>query len=294
MNNDWVKKELEDKGYVVIPNVLTPEEVREAKELHDKWRSTIPNHDVIHNSIDPHGIYKFHEAGHQRHAWLIRTNPNVQSIFKYLWDCDKLISGFDGSCYLSKDLKKKDNIWTHTDQAPNSEGLKCYQGIVALTDNKERTLVVYEGTHKVHKKYFETKGINSSKNWNLIDHDTLKLLDKTGFKKVLDVKAGSLVLWDSRTFHQNQYGPIDSSDKEERIVQYVCFLPDNHIKNTNAMKKKRLKYFSDNRTTSHWPVPISVNGLQPQVYGDSSKLIDYNELIPPDLDDLTDEIMKLL
>jgi len=294
MNNDCVKKELEDKGYVVIPNVLTPEEVREAKELHDKWRSTIPNHDVIHNSIDPHGIYKFHEAGHQRHAWLIRTNPNVQAIFKYLWDCDKLISGFDGSCYLSKDLKKKDNIWTHTDQAPNSEGLKCYQGIVALTDNKERTLVVYEGTHKVHKKYFETKGINSSKNWNLIDHDTLKLLDKTGFKKVLDVKAGSLVLWDSRTFHQNQYGPIDSSDKEERIVQYVCFLPDNHIKNTNAMKKKRLKYFSDNRTTSHWPVPISVNGLQPQVYGDSSKLIDYNELIPPDLDDLTDEIMKLL
>ena len=128
----------------------------------------------------------------------------------------------------------------------------------------------------------------------MIDHDTLKDLDTDGFKKVLDVKAGSLVLWDSRTFHQNQYGPIDSSRKEERIVQYVCFLPDNHIKNTTSMKTKRLKYFNERRTTSHWPAPISVNGLQPQVYGDNSKLINYNDLVPPNLDDLTDEIMKLL
>jgi hypothetical protein len=294
MDNESVKKELEANGYVVIPDVLTDEEVREAKELHDKWRSSIPNHDFIHYSTSPHGIYKFHHAGHQRHAWKIRTNPKVQDIFKYLWDCDKLISSFDGSCFLSKDLKKKDTIWTHTDQAPNSEGLKCYQGLVALTDNKERTLVVYEGTHKVHKKYFDIRGIKSSKNWYLIDHDTIKTLNDTGFKKVLDVKAGSLVLWDSRTFHQNQYGPIDSSRKEERIVQYVCFLPDNHIQNTKAMKEKRLKYFNERRTTSHWPTPISVNGLQPQVYGDSSKLINYDELIPPVLDDLKDEIMKLL
>ena len=68
MDNACIKKELEDKGYVVIPDVLTPKEVREAKSLHDKWRRTIPNHDAIHNSVDPHGIYKFHEAGQQRHS----------------------------------------------------------------------------------------------------------------------------------------------------------------------------------------------------------------------------------
>ena len=294
MDKAKVKKELNEKGYVIIPNVLTAEEVKLAKELHEKWRGTIKNHDSIHNSIDPHGIYKFLEAGQTRYSWVIRTNPKVQEIFKYLWDCEKLISSFDGSCYIPKDLKKRDNIWTHTDQAPNSDGLKCYQGLVALTDNKERTLVVYEGTHKVHKKYFETKGIKSSKNWHLIDHDTLKDLDTAGFKKVLDIKAGSLVLWDSRTFHQNQYGPIDSANPEERIVQYVCFLPDNHKKNTESMKVKRLKYFNERRTTSHWPAPISVNGKQPQTYGDSSKLINYEDLVPPDLDDLEEEIMKLL
>ena len=294
MDYATIKSELETKGYVIIPDVLTYEEIDEYKKLHKQWRGTIPNHDKFHNSVDPHGIYKFCEVGHQRFAWLIRINPKVQAIFKYLWNCEHLISSFDGSCYISKDLKKKDNIWTHTDQAPNSDGLKCYQGLVALTDNKERTLVVYEGTHKVHKKYFEVKKINSSKNWYLIDHDTLKTLDDTGFKKVLDIKAGSLVLWDSRTFHQNQYGPLNSENPEERIVQYVCFLPDNHKKNTKAMKEKRLKYFNERRTTSHWPAPISVNGKQPQTYGDSSKLINYDDLVPPDLDDLQEEIMKLL
>ena len=52
-------------------------------------------------------------------------------------------------------------------------------------------------------------------------------------RRVLHVPAGSLVIWDSRTFHQNQYGAPNS---EERLVQYVCFLPKNHPKNTKNMK----------------------------------------------------------
>jgi hypothetical protein len=60
------------------------------------------------------------------------------------------------------------------------------------------------------------------------------------------------------------------------------------------MKTKRLKYFYDRRTTSHWPTPISVNGLQPQTYGDTSKFIDYTKLVPSQLEDLDQAIMDLL
>ena len=49
-------------------------------------------------------------------------------------------------------------------------------------------------------------------------------------------------------FIQNQYGKPNS---EERMIQYICMFPDNHPKNTKAMKKKRLKYFNERRTTSH-------------------------------------------
>jgi len=283
-----IKTELKTKGYVIIPNILTQTEIDTTKQLHDEWRKTIPNHDTIHPSIDPHGIYKFHQGGHQRYAWLIRTNSKVQSVFKYLWNTDELIVSFDGSCYISKETNKTDNIWTHTDQAPNKPDLECYQGLVSLTDNKERTLVVYEKSHTIHKTYFEEKGIKSSKNWQLIDHEKLEALKDT--KRVLHIPAGSLVLWDSRTFHQNQYG----KPGEERIVQYVCYLPKSHKKNTAAMKTKRMKYFNEKRTTSHWPAPINVNGKQPQTYGDKSKLIDYSKLTAPNLDDIRDEIIKLI
>ena len=64
--------------------------------------------------------------------------------------------------------------------------------------------------------------------------------------------------------------------------------------NTDAIKRKRLKYFTNRRTTSHWPCPIYVNGLQPQTFGDKSRLIDYSKVVKSDLTDMTDEIMKLL
>lgn len=290
-SNEEIKSQLDKYGYCVVPDVLSDDEVQEAKGAHDAWRKSIPNHDKIHNAVSPHGIYKFHEAGQQRHAWLVRTNPKVQAIFAHLWKttADNLIVSFDGSCYIGKDLAKKDKIWTHTDQAPASKGFQCYQGFVALTSNQERTLVVYHKSHTMHEKYFAMKGDTSTKNWNLIDHETLAQM--APLKRVLKVPAGALVLWDSRTFHQNQYGAPKS---EERIVQYVCFLPKNHPKNTKKIQEKRRKYFEERRTTSHWPSPIYVNGKQPQTYGDKSKLIDYEQLVAPDLEDLQSEIDKLL
>jgi hypothetical protein len=85
-------------------------------------------------------------------------------------------------------------------------------------------------------------------------------------------------LWDSRTFHQNQYGTLP----EERLVQYVCFLPRNHPSNTAGMQRTRQKYFEKRRTTSHWPYPLSVVSQHPL------------ESPPVDLSEYEEEIKKLL
>lgn len=282
------KEQLEKNGYCIIPNVLNDYEINKAISMFKNWKNTIINHDEIHKAIDPHGIYKHHEIGHQQHAWFIRTNPNVQAIFKKLWNCDDLIVSFDGFCYISKENKQKDKIWTHTDQGPDNNNL-CYQGFVSLTSNQERTFVVYEGSHIYHKKYFEEKNIQSKSNWHLIDHQILNQLKDS--KKILKVPAGSLVIWDSRCFHQNQYGKPGS---EERMVQYVCYFPKNHQNNTPAIKKKRRKYFEDRRTTSHWPAPVKVNSKQGRTYGNNSNLIDYSKLKIPDLNSMIKEIEKLI
>ena len=75
------KNELITNGYCIINNVLNESEIKEAKDLFYNWKNSIPNIDKLHNTIDPHGIFKFHEVGHQEHAWFIRTRPQVIDIF---------------------------------------------------------------------------------------------------------------------------------------------------------------------------------------------------------------------
>ena len=281
--------DLKKNGYVIIPNVISDEEIQIAKDLFYKWKNSIPNHDKFHSQIDPHGIYKFHQVGHQEHAWYLRTRKKIISVFKKLWNTEDLIVSFDGCCYIPKEFTKKDKLWTHTDQSADSKGLQCYQSFVSLTKNCERTIILYETSHLFHEDYFKEKNITGSKNWNLIDEAYLEKIKDA--KRVLSVNPGDLVIWDSRTFHQNRYGEPNS---EERIVQYLCYLPKSHIKNTKSQIEKRKKYFEELRTTSHWPCPLKVNGLQPQTYGDDSKLIDYELLVKPDLSNYMEMIEKLI
>lgn len=281
------KEELDEKGYCIIEDVLSLEEIKEARKYFNEWYNSHPQIKIISEKVNPHGIFKHFNIGHQRHAWFIRTRPKVQEVFQKIWNTDDLVVSFDGTCYIPSNCKKKDNIWTHTDQAPSKKGRICIQGFVALTTNTNRSLVVYEGSHKLHEEYAKKYNLKSTKDWLLIEHEYLEKIKET--KKVLNVKVGSLVLWDSRTFHQNQYG---GNCNEERIVQYVCFLPRKDL--TEKMQEKRINYFLDERTTSHWPYPLKVNGLQPQHYGNKELIIKYEELKPANLEDLIDEINKIL
>ena len=283
-----LRETLNTQGYAVVENVLNEAQIVEATGYFRKWISSNPQLTKNHERIDPHGIFKFGEVGHQRHAWYIKTLDAVQAKFREIWETDELVTGFDGSCWISSEYAGKDKIWTHTDQAADTKGFNCVQGFVALTNNEERTLVVYEGSHLLHERYMKEKNITGKKNWLLIDHAYLATIAEQ--KRVLKVKAGSLVLWDSRTFHQNQYG----NPGEERIVQYVCFLPKNNKLNSKKMSEKRAKYFQERRTTSHWPYPLHVNGKQPQTYGNDTLLLDYEKLVPPILDDLEEKIKMII
>ena len=281
-------EQLNTKGYAIIENVLTAEQVNTAKEYFREWLAANPIVMEKHSKIHPHGIFKFAEVGHQKHAWYIKTLPAVQNQFKELWGTEELVTGFDGSCLITSEVDKKDRIWTHTDQAPATKGRACVQGFVALTTNEERTLVVYEGSHLLHEHYMREKSLTGKKNWQLIDHNYLATIKDR--KRILKVNAGSLVLWDSRTFHQNQYGKAG----EERIVQYVCFLPKTHKQNTKAQHEKRVKYYEERRTTSHWPYPLHVNGLQPQTYGNPDLLLDYSQLTKSDLSEFDERIRQII
>mgnify|MGYP003977968629 CR=1 FL=1 len=281
---------LKKDGYVIIPDILLDNEIKYCKELFYGWYNSIENIDKLHKTINPHNIFKYHQVGHQRFAWYIRTKPSVSKVFSDIWETDNLVVSFDGACYMKPGANNySEGCWTHTDQAPCDPNFKCVQGFVSLTDNVNSSLMIYKESHLKFEKYFKDRNMEANKkNWNMIEPEYLETIKDD--KIILEVPKGSLVLWDSRCFHQN----ICLDDNEERIVQYVSMLPKNHKTNTVKMHEKRVKYFNELRTTSHWCYPIRVNPLQPRTYGDDSLKIDYSKLNPPDLDDLIDNIKRLL
>ena len=286
---DYIES-LETNGYAIIPDILCDNDIDYLTTLFKDWYNSIDNIDYLHNKINPHYIFKYHQVGHQRFAWYIRTHPNVRKVFERIWNTTELVVSYDGACYMNpKNLTPNPNsVWTHTDQCPKNKDFICVQGFVSLTDNKHNTLLVYEKSHKLFEQYYKNKNLqNSTKDWNLIDTKFLNSIKDS--KIILNVPKGSMVIWDSRLFHQNV-----CTSYEERIIQYVSMLPKDNILNTISTQHKRIKYFKELRTTNHWCYPIKVNSLQPNTYGDNELFIDYSELTPPDLTDLLDDINKLI
>lgn len=288
--------QLDVYGFAIVSGALSAHEVNRATTLMQQWQSTVPDYSWIHSNLNPHGVHKFHEAGHQAFAWDIRTNRSVRHVFAGLHNVadaeNGLVASFDGSCYIAADCAKTDNCWLHTDQAPKLVGRRCIQGFVSLTTNTRdgATFVCVPGSHLLHRDYFVANGLaDGSSNFQKIERRHVEALSPTQ-RVALDVPAGSLVLWDSRTFHQNQYGTA----AEERRVQYVCYLPKDDPGNTEAMRAKRQQYLADRRTTSHWPYPLRVNGLQGQTFGNARRRIDYGALVEPDLGLYMAEIAKLV
>jgi len=290
---DLIKLNLEKNGYAIIPNVLNKEEINEYINEFNKWRNRIDNLDELHNRIDYNGIFKYFEVGHQRFAWLARTNPKILNIFKHLWDTDELVVSFDGCCYFPDDYDEEPRYWIHSDQSPLKKGLLCYQSFISLTSNEERTFIVYEGSHKLHEDHTNTYSLDNPSDWCPINEEYVETMQDR--KKYLKVDAGSLVLWDSRTFHQNTCGAPTCS--EERLVQYLCYLPKNNEKNDKEMHNLRHHLFQTLRTTNHFPYPMTPISKQPITYNYYNKddlYIDYSKIPLPDLDDLTDKINELL
>ena len=258
MNFDQLRTE----GYQVFRGVLSEDEVAKGRDLFFKW------YDKNRPIPTPHGIIQHYDAGQSAFAWFTRTNQKVSAIFKALWGADRLVCSFDGQCYWKADsmTKRPNKNWLHIDQPLNAPEFQCVQGLVAYSDNALGSLVVVPGSSKAVAQgvLYDPKG---SKAFNIVPESRLAEFNDP---IVVDLKKGDVVLWDSRTLHQNRYSA------EERLVQYVCYLPAAGLSKAQALK--RINYYLDKRSTSHWPYPVRVNAKQPQVYGDKSKLIDYSKV----------------
>jgi ectoine hydroxylase-related dioxygenase (phytanoyl-CoA dioxygenase family) len=303
-SSEWIRHELKTNGYVLVPNVLTQQEVTEYKADFHHLMEKNQHMCELHPRIGVHGIFKFGPFAQSLMRSKIVTNDKVVGLFESLYGTRNLVTSQDGCAYIPSDADAKTkSVWTHVDQAPSSyetvneadmtrekeyeNGKKCVQGFVALTTNEERTFRVYPKSHVETRKWFLRSGKTGTKNWHKLEREELEGKEY----KDLHVPAGSAVLWDSRSWHQN----TNSAVGEERLVVYVCMLPRENPLNTAKQAEKRLKYFETKRMTSHWPYTVHVNGEQPQTYGDETMLIDYERVVYDELPkELEEKYLALL
>lgn len=275
---------LEDHGYVVIKEVLKPDEVEHALKLtwdyleglgtgikrhdsgtwgNDRWPTT------VHGDILPgHGI------GHSAAQWYIRDRVAVKKAFAGIWGNPPggLLTSFDGMALwrpwaINPEWKTQQaGSWLHIDQHPiGRPGRQCIQGLVTLLPTSPGTggNVVIPDTHKDFSSIPDRYPKRINKLPKHIDHFRFPVDDpllKKGPKPIMcHLEAGDLILWDSRTVHCG--GPcLDDAMSEKsqkanpnsllRAVSLICMMPKE--KTSQAVLEERKKCLAEMVSTTNW------------------------------------------
>jgi len=172
---------IKEKGVAVIKDVLSKEEIMEARKglwntlEHLTDTSYFPQTFKFDDKktwgsflkLNPlHGmLVQYYSIGHSQFVWDIRQNPKVVKIFSKIWNTspDKLLVSFDGlSCHLSPEITGKHyfkgKMWEHVDQSYINSDFTCVQGMITLWDCNEgdATLYAREGSNKLHAEFGRT------------------------------------------------------------------------------------------------------------------------------------------
>ena len=61
--------DLDRDGYAIVPNILSPGQVRRLYAGFFDWFESVPGLERHHATISPHGIFKYHKVGNAPFMW---------------------------------------------------------------------------------------------------------------------------------------------------------------------------------------------------------------------------------
>lgn len=299
------EKELYEKGYVVVKGVISKEKAKDYEGQFFDWLEGLNETKIDRNDpstwkgdqypMNLHGIFKQYAIGHIQPIWEARVEPGIHEFYKNYWKSQDLLTSYDGACLLRPKMGEKfQKEWFHTDQGAYLRATKaiqnkigdptkfmCLQGILNLRENgdKDGGLMVLEGSHKSHEKFYkDTNQKDYKDNWYIYSRppkiegeseEDYNIRANKGkeyiesHKKVkINCEAGDAVFFFSRTAHC--IAPTESDN--HRLVFYISMLPKAFATETDIKKKRNA--LETLRTTSHWAcINIKLNPKQPRTYG---------------------------
>ncbi len=248
---DWLEY-LETEGYVVIHDILTPQQISTAKQLFWKdWCTVSPGFDCNDTStwsintapmMFAKGQAVFNGFGQSDFMWYLRTQPEIIALFEEIHTTRDLNCSFDGfSVFFSKQQKTK--IWWHIDQHPDNEvySVQGAYNFFPVTQESAGFTVV----PRSHLE-FDPGQVKGKKDWIMV-HDPIT---KQGVK--LLIPGNCFVLWNSRTIHSN-IGLTHNDIRLDRLTAYITMLP----KTTDKLSKRIEAYFNGD-TCSHWANRVEI------------------------------------
>ncbi|HEY2809960.1 MAG TPA: phytanoyl-CoA dioxygenase family protein [Rhabdochlamydiaceae bacterium] len=240
------------------------------------WKDAFPMHNKWGIFCGP--------AGQIQVMWDLRQDPRIVDVFAQIWNTNELIVSMDGLSFMCPAeirehylepwphvdqfiLRRQDNV-AHNNSPPigfvSESSLKTgpytIQGQFLFEDS-------FEGDGgfccipKSHLKfpefspelealdrqvYVSTSGYLH----NFFSHS----VDESGnpyTPKQITAPRGSLILWDSRTVHWNQFPRKDRSYPKVRMVGYLSYVPKARLSNED--KALRRKAFEAGVSTGHNP-----------------------------------------
>lgn len=244
------KEYLDKYGYVVIQNILSPNELVHAKNLfiqdihevspnlnfEDSSSLTIENTPCMFGK----GMAVFNGFGQCNAMWNLRLNKNILEIFQSLYNTKDLAVSLDGfSLFVSSEQKSKP--WLHIDQNPVNK-FSSIQGafnILPVTEKSSGFIVIPES----HKSYHPN--VDHTKDW-IICSDQVSLMEKA--IKLL-IPENCLVLWNSKVIHAN-VGMADKRKQLDRITAFLTYQPK--TVRTEKILNQRIQAYYKKQSTSHW------------------------------------------
>lgn len=285
-----VNEYLDKYGIAVIKNILNENECNEF--INKAWNNFNILTSKMKNPINKNNpeswktffeLYPLHSmliqhwgVGQWDFIWDIRCNKNVLKTFAKIWNCDinDMLTSFDGlSFHLPPEQTGRGwyrgNDWLHTDQSSEKKGLYTVQGFVTLYDiNKhDASLCIFEGSHKSHEDFFKDNNVVEKKDWFRLEKGIQYqyLRNKGHEQKCILAEKGSIVLWDSRLFHQGIEPQKERENQNTRLIIYTCMTKRDRARDCDLKKKQ--KAFNEQRMTTHNPHRPILFSKTPRTYG---------------------------
>ena len=260
---------LNEHGVAVLPNVFSNSECDKLKNA--VFKHLAQNHNI--QTVDDYykkfrplngGLIHYYGLSLIQQVLDLKTDERTVEPFRRIWNESAVTTSLDGMFIGPPSEETKfffdpNSLSFHTDQSSEKKELCCVQAFINLepTESGDGCLSILRNSHKYHGEFFQHFNINTKgKDWYKLNKTHLDwfINEKKCEWNMITAPKGSMVFWDSRTFHMGTLPRRDRINRNWRFLVYVCYTPE-RLQSKEDSNLKRIAY-EQNRLTSHWPYGV--------------------------------------